>query len=62
MKELTEPEFPPFDGVEPPPWLDEEAAGLSFAEEVRIEVPDLTPAFAAGGAVARALGERYRHR
>jgi hypothetical protein len=35
---------------------------LAAREEEHIKVPDVTPAFAGGGPVAQALGERYRYR
>ncbi len=62
IEEIIEPEFPPCEEPQPPPWLDEELSDLPFAEEERIEVPDVTPAFGSDGLVAQALGERYRYR
>jgi Rad3-related DNA helicase len=56
------PVVSPVEPIEPPPWLDEEPAGPPIAEKVRIEVPDVAPAFAEGGPIARALGARYRAR
>ena len=61
---------------EPPPWLDDGPFHLSpddltyaagadlspFAEEEPITVPDVSSAFAPRGPIARALGNRFRHR
>jgi Rad3-related DNA helicase len=46
-------------------WLDEGFPDIAIQEmeqEENIQAPDVAPAFAAGGPVARALGERYRYR
>jgi Rad3-related DNA helicase len=61
---------------EPPPWLDEVPFHLSpddivdgeerdllpSVEEERITVPEIAPAFAPNGPIARALGPRFRYR
>ena len=39
----------------------EESAEPEVADE-RVDLPDVTPAFAEGGLIARALGKRYRYR
>jgi Rad3-related DNA helicase len=44
------------------PTLRAERAGRLTPEDEPIDVPDVAPAFAPGGPLARALGERYRHR